>query len=130
MSIQRRFEDFSYSSDTRNMFFKLINAFIVTDTSTDKLYKMTTAFAPRLQIGTAALTGIVAALRPEEFMVYNSRSTVLIDELYSDNDFYDMHIDSYPEFNDLYKKISKETKQSLVHLDYFTNEIFFADQTR
>ena len=124
IGIQRRFEDFSYSSDDRNMFFKLINAFIVTDTSTDELYEMTVAFAPRLQIGTAALTGIVSALRPEEFMVYNLRSLMLIDELYPDNYFHDMYIESYREFNDLYKRIGKETKQSLVHLDYYTNEIF------
>ena len=74
---------------------------------------------------TGPLTGLLSALQQDDFMPYTKRSAwPFRDTLFShlsDN----IGIEWYRTFNELYRKLSKETEMRLVDLDSVANQWFW-----
>ena len=115
-----------YDKSCRNNFLNLMEAF-----SKDEQYnKQAATLEQFIEDGhnkqitklKAILTGILASLQPDEFMVYNKRSYQMLKHtMYSH--LMDGTMKNYPYFNKLFRHISNRTGKSLVHLDIIANYI-------
>lgn len=78
--------------------------------------------------GILYITGIVSALRQELFIPYTKRSA----DLFRNTLFSHLHcreIHSYRKFNDLYRRISKETDMILLELDDIQNNEWYLENS-
>ena len=105
----------------RKEFLDLIETFTSTN-QYDELLEKLKMFVTKTRSGnTATLTGIISALQPDHFMVYNQRSSLpLRDTIYKD--FTDVKMSRYWDFNTIYRRISQNTGRSLVELDTIAND--------
>ena len=87
----------------RKEFLDLIETFTSTN-QYDELLEKLKMFVTKTRSGnTATLTGIISALQPDHFMVYNQRSSLpLRDTIYKD--FTDVKMSRYWDFNTIYRK--------------------------
>ena len=108
----------------RKEFLDLIETFTSTN-QYDELLEKLKMFVTKTRSGnTATLTGIISALQPDHFMVYNQRSSLpLRDTIYKD--FTDVKMSRYWDFNTIYRRISQNTGRSLVELDTIANDRYW-----
>ena len=71
----------------------------------------------------AILTGILASLQPDEFMVYNKRSYQVLRKT-EHSHLVAGGMNDYPHFNKLFRHISHRVGKSLVHLDIIANDTY------
>ena len=89
----------------------------------DVLRKRVGKFADLVpDISTASLTGILAALRPEQFMVYNRRSVVPLWNTEYDH-LAKRRMKTYLDFNVVYGNLAELTGLPLLTLDIAANEM-------
>ncbi len=107
-----------YDLTDRRKFLDMVEAFYIRSSEPDELYEKLEAFTDgRRNFGSAVLTGLAMALRPEEFMVYNRRSADMLADICAYRELASVDMDQYREFNDFYTNVSKITGKSLVDLD-------------
>ena len=107
----------------RNEFLDLIEKFLETDefeSLRQSIWKFT---GPVPNKGTAFMTGIIAALRPEHFIVYNKRSILPLWNTDYYRYFKNSTMKKYLEFNHIYRVLAKHTGLSLVSLDIAANKM-------
>ena len=68
-------------------------------------------------LGPAALTGILSALQPDLFAVYNTPSALPFKDDIRYSKLYRMDMIQYCEFNYIYRRISRYTGKRLIELD-------------
>lgn len=124
VGIPRTLRKREYTPEYRGKFLNLIDTFVKENHYNILLEKLR-AFADNVKIsGPTSLTGIVSSLQPELFMPYNKRSSLpLKNTVYKDLANQDMI--KYVRFNYIYKKISENTKKSLVELDVIANDRYW-----
>ena len=107
-----------YDLADRRKFLDMVEAFYIHRSEPDELYEKLEAFTDgKRNFGSAVLTGLAMALRPEEFMVYNRRSAGMLADIYAYRELAGVDMDQYREFNNFYANVSKITGKSLVDLD-------------
>lgn len=107
-----------YTQRNLKAFLEMIDTAVQTSSGVDDIYKTFAKFDPETRdFGPAVLTGIVSALRPKEFMVYNNRSAAMLSEISEHRDLMYTDMSRYKRFNDLYKRICKITKKDMFELD-------------
>ena len=74
-------------------------------------------------IKVAILSGILASLRPDDFMVYNKRSAGLLSDTIHKS-LVNQNLETYLRFNNVYRTIAEKTGKSLVQLDIIASEIY------
>ena len=127
LSVQRTLPTITNSLyEHRDKFLDLIEAFAAGRPYVE-LWKKVSIFVHEARPSNpATFTGILAALQPLRFMVYNERSVV---PLYGTecSHFAELKMDRYLDFNNIYRKIATRIGRSLVDLDIASVEFGSAD---
>ena len=126
-SIHRRAKSIGEKNGAyRKEFLDMVEVF-TTSNDYDTLLDRFRLFRDRTKSGdTATITGIIASLRPEHFVVYNKRSSLpLINTVYHDLANVDMN--RYEQFNEIYRYIRQVTGKSLVEIDVIANGEYWAN---
>ena len=124
-AIYRTWSSFPSDDTYRRRFLNLIEAF-VSNRTYDELMDRLDRFAYKMQSGgPATVTGILSALKEEEFMVYNKRSALPLSNTNCEH-LTNINRWGYREFNMIYRSIHKKTKWSLLELDTLANQRYWA----
>jgi len=116
--------DFDHRVKHKTAFLNLIEAFM-SDEPYNVLSKELSKFKEKTNYHTATfLSGIISALQPDDFMIYNKGSAnILIDNGF--NLFVKYKFDYYYDFNELYRCIRQQTGKSLIELSVISNWHFY-----
>ena len=110
----------------RKRFLELLGEFAGTGKLYGKLMDRLESFVDATDSrDTLYLTGLLSALQQNDFMPYTRRSAWPFRNTLFSNLFEDIGIRWYREFNELYRRLSKETKMGLVDLDDVANQWYW-----
>lgn len=117
-----------YKIKDRKAFLEMIDTALSDDSDPDGIYKTFEEFDHDTRnFGPAVLTGIVSALRPDEFMVYNKRSAMVLSKIASYRDLVYVDMSRYKRFNNLYRRIGELTSNGMIDLDVIANHAYEVD---
>lgn len=123
--IQRGLRWFPKDYKYRKKFLNLIEEFAVPGAPYGRLAERLEMFVvKRHRGGPAVLTGILSALRDEEFMVYNKRSALPFTGTKCEH-LANARMSNYEEFNGIYRSISKKTGWGLLEIDTVANDLYW-----
>ena len=123
--IQRALRKFPKDYKYRKKFLNLIEEFAVPYAPYGRLAEKLEMFVvKRPRDGPAVLTGILSALRDEEFMVYNKRSALPFTGTKCEH-LVNARMSNYEEFNEIYRNISKKTGWGLPKVDTVANDLYW-----
>ena len=117
LSVQRTLPRITNSLyEHREGFLEIIDAFVAGGPYVE-LWKKVAIFVHEVQPGNpATFTGILAALQPRHFMVYNERSVVPLYDTGCSH-LTKLKMDKYLDFNCIYRKVAIRMSRNLVDLD-------------
>lgn len=117
-----------YKRKDREAFLGMIDTALSDNSKPDDIYKTFDEFdQDDRNFGPAVLTGIVSALRPHEFMVYNKRSVRVLSKIVAYHSLVHVDMGRYKQFNSLYRQIGKLTGNGLIDLDVIANHAYEED---
>ena len=117
LSVQRTLPRITNSLyEHREEFLDIVDAFVAGGPYVE-LWKKVAIFVHEVQPGNpATFTGILAALKPRHFMVYNERSVAPLYDTECSH-LTKLKMDRYLDFNCIYRKVAIYMSKSLVDLD-------------